>query len=79
MARHLAPVGAPVFRVLETITSETAEGASRKTFAYGPYMTKGAAKRQRNRLEREHRDYRKVGRQELRLQTSPDVWTDVVE
>ena len=78
MPRHLAPVDAPVFRVLETITSETASGMSRKTFGYGPYMTKGAAKSQRTRLQREHEDYRRVGVQELRIQSAPAVaWQDV--
>lgn len=77
MARHLAPVDAPVFRVLETITSTTSQGESRKTFGYGPYMTKGAANAQKTRLRREHEDYRRVGRQELVVQSATIAWEDV--
>ena len=77
MARHLAPVDAPVFRVLETITTQTESGESRHTFGYGPYMTKGAANGQKTRLQREHEDYRRLGVQELRVQTATIAWQDV--
>ncbi|CCQ44683.1 hypothetical protein ARTSIC4J27_612 [Pseudarthrobacter siccitolerans] len=79
MARHLAPIGKTVFRVLEELTTTTESGESKHSYGYGPYMTKGAAKSQRTRLQREHEDYRRMGSQKLTLQTATIDWKDVDE
>ena len=78
MARHLAPaVPSPVFRVLEEITTTTAQGESKHSYGYGPYMTKGAANGQKTRLQRTHEDYGRLGVQKLRVQTATIAWEDV--
>jgi hypothetical protein len=73
VARHLAPVDDPVFRVLEELTTEK----DVYVYAYGPYMTKGAARGQETRLRREQEDYRRLGVQVLRVQSAVVAWKDV--
>jgi hypothetical protein len=69
---------APLFRVLEVLDYANAYGRqSRHEYAYGPFPTLRAARLEESRVHEAHKDFRRLGTIQTRIQTTPANWQDV--
>ncbi len=69
---------APIGGVLEVLDYTRANGRhSRHEYAYGPFPTLRSAQSEETRVHEAHKDFRRLGQIQTRIQTTPANWQDV--